>query len=63
VAVSDAEAPLVRVVFGHDVGTGALTSLPRGSKGVGHEEVCGLLIEWLQDMSVCFALLLSVVYR
>jgi hypothetical protein len=58
--VSDAEAPLARVVCGHDAGAGALTSLLRGSEGVGCEAVCGLLIERLQDVSVCFVAFASL---
>jgi uncharacterized protein YlxW (UPF0749 family) len=60
VAVSDVEAPLARVVCGHDAGAGALTSLLRGSEGVGCEAVCGLLIERLQDVSDCFVAFASL---
>jgi hypothetical protein len=42
----NAETPLVGVVSGHDAGAGGLIPRPRSS------EVCGLMIERLQDMSV-----------
>jgi hypothetical protein len=51
---SNAEAPPARDVSSHDTRAGGLVSLPCGSEGIGCEEVCGLLIERLQDVSVCF---------
>jgi hypothetical protein len=60
VAVSDAEAPLVKVVSGHDTEADGVVSVPCCSEGVGGEAVCGLLIERLQDVSVCFVAFTSL---
>jgi hypothetical protein len=49
---SHAETPLAGVVIDHVMGADELTPRPRRFKVIGHEEVCGLLIEQLQDVSV-----------
>jgi hypothetical protein len=54
---SHAKMPLAGVVSGHVTGVDEFTPQSHGFKVVGCEEVCGLLIERLQDMSVflCFS--------
>jgi hypothetical protein len=51
---SDRGITLARDSSGRGAGASKLRVGPHNSRGVGREEVCGLLIERLQDVSTCF---------
>jgi hypothetical protein len=49
---SNPKSPWAEASSGHDVEGTKLTINPHNTKGVGHGEICDLLIEWLQDVTV-----------
>jgi hypothetical protein len=49
---SNPKASRAEVSSDHDIGVAGLTVDPRNSKGVGRREICGLLIERHQDVSI-----------
>jgi hypothetical protein len=56
-AIPDAENPQAKMASIRETGAGDIAITPRHSEGIGHNAVCGLLLERLQDVSVCFVCL------